>query len=49
MKRVYGLLLSLGVALAPGTLQAANAWPTRPITFVVPYARGRIHRPGRRG
>jgi len=40
MKRVYGLLLSLGIALAPGTLRAADAWPNRPITFVVPYGAG---------
>jgi tripartite-type tricarboxylate transporter receptor subunit TctC len=40
MKRVCGLLLSLGIALAPGTLRAADTWPNRPITFVVPYGAG---------
>ena len=40
MKRVYGLLLSLGIALAPGTLLAADSWPNRPITFIVPYGAG---------
>jgi tripartite-type tricarboxylate transporter receptor subunit TctC len=40
MKRVSGLLLSLGVALAPGTLRAQDAWPIRPITFLVPYGAG---------
>lgn len=38
--RVCGLLLSLGIALAPTTSGAADAWPTRPITFVVPYGAG---------
>ena len=40
MKRICGLLLSLGIALAPSTLRAQEAWPTRPITFVVPYGAG---------
>jgi tripartite-type tricarboxylate transporter receptor subunit TctC len=40
MKRVSGLLLSLGIALAPGMLRAQEAWPARPITFVVPYGAG---------
>jgi tripartite-type tricarboxylate transporter receptor subunit TctC len=40
MKHVAGLLLSLGIASAPGMLQAQDAWPTRPITFVVPYGAG---------
>jgi tripartite-type tricarboxylate transporter receptor subunit TctC len=40
MKRVSGLLLSLGIALAPGTLRAQDAWPSRPITFLVPYGPG---------
>ncbi len=39
MKHVAGLALLLGIALAPGTLQA-QAWPERPITLVVPYAPG---------
>lgn len=40
MKRVAGLLLSLGVVLAPSVLHAEDAWPNRPITFVVPYGAG---------
>ena len=40
MKHVAGLLLSLGIASAPGMLQAQDAWPTRPITLVVPYGAG---------
>src|SRR5205823_6404279 len=40
MKHVPGLLLSLGIAWAPGVLQAQDAWPARPITFVVPYGAG---------
>src|SRR2546430_13928003 len=40
MKHVAGLVLSLGVALAPSMLRAQDAWPTRPITFVVPYGAG---------
>jgi tripartite-type tricarboxylate transporter receptor subunit TctC len=40
MKCVSGLLLSLGIALAPGTLRAQDAWPIRPITFLVPYGAG---------
>src|SRR5246127_4934939 len=40
MKRVCGLLLSLGIAWAPTVLRAQAAWPTRPITFVVPYGAG---------
>jgi tripartite-type tricarboxylate transporter receptor subunit TctC len=40
MKHVPGLLLSLGIAWAPGMLQAQDAWPTRPITFIVPYGAG---------
>jgi tripartite-type tricarboxylate transporter receptor subunit TctC len=40
MTRVCGLLLSLGIALAPMTSRAADVWPTRPITFVVPYGAG---------
>jgi tripartite-type tricarboxylate transporter receptor subunit TctC len=40
MMRVYGLLLSLGIALAPSALRAADAWPTRPITLIVPYGAG---------
>src|SRR5262250_1917779 len=40
MKHLAGLVLSLGIALAPSMLRAQDAWPTRPITFVVPYAAG---------
>jgi tripartite-type tricarboxylate transporter receptor subunit TctC len=40
MKRVSGLLLSLGIALAPGTLRAQDVWPARAITFLVPYGAG---------
>ena len=40
MKHVAGLLLSLGIALAPGMLRAQDAWPSRPITFLVPYGPG---------
>jgi tripartite-type tricarboxylate transporter receptor subunit TctC len=40
MKHVAGLTLSLGIALAPGMLRAQDAWPARPITFVVPYGAG---------
>jgi tripartite-type tricarboxylate transporter receptor subunit TctC len=34
------LVLSLGMALAPSTLRAQDAWPARPITFLVPYGAG---------
>ena len=34
------LVLSLGIALAPSTLRAQDAWPARPITFLVPYGAG---------
>jgi tripartite-type tricarboxylate transporter receptor subunit TctC len=41
MKRVSGLLLALGMALAaPSMLRAQDAWPSRPITFLVPYGAG---------
>jgi tripartite-type tricarboxylate transporter receptor subunit TctC len=40
MKHVAGLVLSLGIALAPSMVRAQDAWPTRPITFVVPYGAG---------
>src|SRR5258706_5834363 len=40
MKHLAGLALSLGVALAPSMLRAQDAWPARPITFVVPYGAG---------
>ena len=40
MKRFAGSVLWLGVALAPSMLQAQDAWPARPITFLVPYGAG---------
>src|SRR5947209_20577842 len=40
MKHLAGLLLLLGTVLAPSMLQAQDAWPGRPITFVVPYGAG---------
>jgi tripartite-type tricarboxylate transporter receptor subunit TctC len=40
MKHVAGLALSLGIALAPAMASAQEAWPTRPVTLVVPYAAG---------
>src|SRR6267142_2296694 len=40
MKRMAGLLLALGAALTPNMLRAQDAWPTRPITFLVPYGPG---------
>jgi tripartite-type tricarboxylate transporter receptor subunit TctC len=40
MKHLAGLILSLGIALAPSMLRAQDAWPARPITFVVPYGAG---------
>jgi tripartite-type tricarboxylate transporter receptor subunit TctC len=44
MKLVAGRALALGVVLgmacASGTAQAQDAWPSRPITFIVPYGAG---------
>jgi tripartite-type tricarboxylate transporter receptor subunit TctC len=40
MKQVLGLALAAGIALAPRMAQAQDAWPSRSITFVVPYAPG---------
>jgi tripartite-type tricarboxylate transporter receptor subunit TctC len=40
MKHLAGLVLSLGVALAPSMPRAQDAWPARSITFVVPYGAG---------
>jgi tripartite-type tricarboxylate transporter receptor subunit TctC len=34
------LALVLGIALTPGMAQAQDAWPSRPIILVVPYAPG---------
>ena len=38
--RLARLALILGIALMPGMAQAQDAWPSRPITLVVPYAPG---------
>ena len=38
MKHVAGL--ALAIALGPGAAQAQEAWPSRSMTFVVPYAAG---------
>src|SRR4029077_20362692 len=40
MKYVASSALLLLIALAPGAVHAQDAWPERPITFVVPYAPG---------
>jgi tripartite-type tricarboxylate transporter receptor subunit TctC len=40
MKRIAGPALSLAIALVPSMLRAQDAWPARPITFVVPYGAG---------
>jgi len=40
MKYVAWLLVSAGIACAPGTLPSQEAWPARPITFLVPYGPG---------
>jgi tripartite-type tricarboxylate transporter receptor subunit TctC len=40
MKHVATSALALLIALAPGAVHAQDAWPDRPITFVVPYAAG---------
>jgi len=40
MKHLAGLVLSLWITLAPSMLRAQDAWPARPITFVVPYGAG---------
>src|SRR5262245_40879330 len=40
MRVAAGLALALGIGLASGTAQAQDAWPTRPITFIVPYGAG---------
>jgi tripartite-type tricarboxylate transporter receptor subunit TctC len=40
MKQVLGLALAAGIALSPCAVQAQDAWPSRSITFVVPYAPG---------
>ena len=40
MNHVAGLALSLGIALAPGVVQAQDAWPSRAVTLLVPYGAG---------
>ena len=40
MKSIAKLALTMGLALAPSMLHAQDAWPSRPITFIVPYAAG---------
>ena len=44
MKLVAGRALALGIVLgmscAPSLVQAQDAWPSRPITFIVPYGAG---------
>ena len=40
MNRVAGLVLTLGIALAPSAAPAQDAWPNRAITLIVPYAPG---------
>jgi tripartite-type tricarboxylate transporter receptor subunit TctC len=40
MKLVANLVLALGTVLAPSMAHAQDVWPSRAITFVVPYAPG---------
>jgi tripartite-type tricarboxylate transporter receptor subunit TctC len=40
MKHMTGLALALGIAFAPGTGRAQDTWPSRTVTFIVPYAAG---------
>jgi tripartite-type tricarboxylate transporter receptor subunit TctC len=40
MTRIPGLVLMLGLMFVPSAAPAQDAWPSRPITFVVPYAPG---------
>jgi tripartite-type tricarboxylate transporter receptor subunit TctC len=40
MKQVAGIALALAMAAAPGMVQAQDVWPSRTITFVLPYAPG---------
>ena len=40
MRHVAKLVLAAGIALAPGALHAQDVWPSRTITFIVPYASG---------
>jgi tripartite-type tricarboxylate transporter receptor subunit TctC len=40
MRPIARLALAFGIALTPALAHGEDAWPTRPITFVVPYAAG---------
>jgi tripartite-type tricarboxylate transporter receptor subunit TctC len=40
MKHLARLASTLGLVLAPNMTHAQNAWPSRSITFIVPYAAG---------
>jgi tripartite-type tricarboxylate transporter receptor subunit TctC len=40
MKRVAGVALALAIASAPSVVQAQEPWPSRSITFLVPYGAG---------
>ena len=40
MRRLLELACGLAFVLAAGVSHAQDAWPSRPITFVVPYAAG---------
>lgn len=38
--RLHGIALGFAVAFAPALVHAQDAWPSRPITFIVPYGAG---------
>ena len=40
MRQLAGLACALAMALAAGVSHAQDAWPSRTITFIVPYAAG---------
>ena len=40
MRHVAGVALALVIASVPSVVQAQDAWPARPITFLVPYGAG---------
>ena len=40
MRQLARAASALGIALAPGVIHAQDVWPSRNITFVVPYAAG---------
>src|SRR5215470_17780233 len=40
MRRIAEFLLAIGIGLAPCMSAAQDAWPARPITFLVPYGAG---------